>query len=388
MPGPLRHLLPRTLKRVVIVGGGPTGLFCADRLRHHFEVTVVDGKSYFEFTPSILRAAVDPSHHSQITFDYRSVLEKELGVEFVLGEATSVDASGGSGGALGKGAVHLAGAAGASRLNFDYCIVAVGASNGLWKPRLACEPPSGIASLLGEDRVGTAATLKATAAWAKKDAPEKTLDARRRSLQALRERLAASTGAVVVGAGLVGVELAAELVHFFPRLKVTLVDGAPDVLPQLGEGAREYARNWLQQHNVALRLGRPFRPESVKDDQVVLTCCGTRPRSAELFSDTSVLRRKGQIRVNRFMQVLHRADHEAAAAAAAAMAGSSLSSLTSLSSLSCPDIPLNRGRGRGVPAAGPGEDLRRGRCRGRGGNPNCSDDFPRGGDGRRGRGQH
>lgn len=33
VPGPLRHLLPKTLKRVVVVGGGPTGLFCADRLR-------------------------------------------------------------------------------------------------------------------------------------------------------------------------------------------------------------------------------------------------------------------------------------------------------------------------------------------------------------------
>ena len=36
-----RHLLPRAPKRVVVVGGGPTGLFCADRLRHHFQARLV-----------------------------------------------------------------------------------------------------------------------------------------------------------------------------------------------------------------------------------------------------------------------------------------------------------------------------------------------------------
>ena len=62
---------------------------------------------------------------------------------------------------------------------------------------------------------------------------------RRRNLQLLHEKLANAPGAVVVGAGLVGtkavctsasgscakqgVELAAELAHFFPRLKAHLV---------------------------------------------------------------------------------------------------------------------------------------------------------------------
>lgn len=90
------------------------------------------------------------------------------------------------------------------------------------------------------------------------------------------------------------------------------------------------------QRNVSLRVGRPFRPESVKGDQVVLTCCGSRPRSADLFADPSVLRRRGQIRVNRFMQVLSRP-----------------SGLTSLGSLASPSgelgsaaDPLGEGQGR------------------------------------------
>jgi len=122
----------------------------------------------------------------------------------------------------------------------------------------------------------------------------------------LRERITTSRGVVVVGAGLVGVELAAEIKHFFPRVKVTLVDGAQNVLPQVAGGARDYARTWLQQHGVKLRLGTPFRPESVGEGQVVLWCAGTASRASSLFEDASVLRPNGQIRVNRHMQVLRR----------------------------------------------------------------------------------
>jgi len=125
----------------------------------------------------------------------------------------------------------------------------------------------------------------------------------------------------------VGVELAAELAHFFPRLRVTLVDGAPDVLPQLGEGAREYARQWLQERNVALRLGKPFAPEFVGADQVVLSCVGARPRAAGLLADASAIKANGRIRVNRHMQVLSRGESETGLASCSAepLLGSSVS---------------------------------------------------------------
>jgi NADH dehydrogenase FAD-containing subunit len=100
------------------------------------------------------------------------------------------------------------------------------------------------------------------------------------------------------------VELAAEIAHFFPRLSVTLVDGAPKVLPQLAEPAQGYARQWLQQHGVQLKLGEPFSVDSVADGQQVLWCVGARPRNKGFFADPSVLTARGQIRVNRRMQVI------------------------------------------------------------------------------------
>mmetsp|Transcript_95716 Transcript_95716/g.275826 ORF Transcript_95716/g.275826 Transcript_95716/m.275826 type:complete len:703 (+) Transcript_95716:58-2166(+) len=214
VPGPLRYFLPKTAKRVVVVGGGPTGLFCADRLRHHFEVTVVDGKDYFEFTPSILRAVADPAHHSHITFNYRDVLERQLGVEFVLGEATSIDATPEHASLGHTGAVRVMSGAGDNRLQFDYCVVAVGASNGLWKPRLAREPAP---------PAGTIAAMQMNSMKGHQSAAERTLDLRRQTLQDLRERIGSAKGAVVVGAGLVGSLCAVVLlrkgfaVHVFER---------------------------------------------------------------------------------------------------------------------------------------------------------------------------
>lgn len=168
-------------------------------------------------------------------------------------EASLIDSNptvGGDASIRHGGAVHVVSPGGGpNRLHFDYCVVAVGASNGFWKPRLSREPPPpGLAALAGrEDQVPTE---RLKAAVGREPQPERGLDARRYALQAMRERIAASSGVVVVGAGLVGVELAAEIAHFFPGLKVALVDGAPDVLPQLGEGAREYARS----HGARARL--------------------------------------------------------------------------------------------------------------------------------------
>lgn len=283
-PDAVKRLLPRVPKRVVILGGGPTGLFCADRLRHHFEVTVVDPKEYFEFTPGVLRALADPAHLTRITFNYREVLERTLGIEFVLGEASQVEVApaGGVGPAAGSVAVSTPGGSSSSRLNFDYCIAAVGVSNQLWKPRI-----SGPANAPGEA-----------------EGDELTLDRRREHLRSLREQIAVAREVVIVGAGLVGVELAGELTHFFPRVKVTLVDGAPTVLPQLAEGAREYAQAWLKQNGVKLKLGTPFKADALREGALVLSCVGTRSRSAGLFADGSVLKSNGQIRVNRRMQVL------------------------------------------------------------------------------------
>eukprot|EP00928_Gymnodinium_smaydae_P008949 TRINITY_DN13302_c0_g2_i1.p1 TRINITY_DN13302_c0_g2~~TRINITY_DN13302_c0_g2_i1.p1 ORF type:complete len:188 (+),score=13.33 TRINITY_DN13302_c0_g2_i1:23-586(+) len=171
VPGTLRHVLPRVPRRVVILGGGPVGMFCADRLRHHFEVTLVDSKSYFEYTPGILRALGDPAHHARLSFDYREVLEGSLGVEFVQAEAVRVDPSPIGGCA---GSVAVASPKGdAARVAYDYCVVAIGFSNGIWKPQIPGVAPSSSTSSLG----GSSSLLSSV--------DERSHEARRQNLQSL-----------------------------------------------------------------------------------------------------------------------------------------------------------------------------------------------------------
>ena len=50
----------------MVVGGGFCGALSAHLLQYNFNVTLIDQKNFFEFTPSLYRAFVDPSHFSSI----------------------------------------------------------------------------------------------------------------------------------------------------------------------------------------------------------------------------------------------------------------------------------------------------------------------------------
>lgn len=275
LPSPVKHLLPRSTKRILVVGAGPTGLMCADRLRHHFEVTVVDAKEYFEFTPGILRAVAEPGHFSRVVAPYKHILEERFQVEFVQGTATKLTpgVDGRSGECLVKGQ------RGEQALGFDYAIVAVGVHNGIWKPSMGTD-------------VDSAETREV----------EKELGARRESFRSLHEELRRSGSAAVVGAGLVGVELAAELLYFMPNLQVGLFDAAPTVMPQLPSAAQKYSRQFLEGIGATLTLGEPFNPASLSYEKV-LWCVGVRQRNS--FLDEKCLDERGQVQVNAKMQVLH-----------------------------------------------------------------------------------
>ena len=50
---------------------------------------------------------------------------------------------------------------------------------------------------------------------------------------------------LVVGAGFIGVEWATEIQHFFPRVKLTVIDFLPQPLGPLPANAAKYCETWL-----------------------------------------------------------------------------------------------------------------------------------------------
>jgi NADH dehydrogenase FAD-containing subunit len=58
-----------TQKKVVIVGGQFAGRKAFTLLEKDFDVTIIDSKEYFEFTPAALRAIVEPAHAAKIIVD-------------------------------------------------------------------------------------------------------------------------------------------------------------------------------------------------------------------------------------------------------------------------------------------------------------------------------
>ena len=100
---------------------------------------------------------------------------------------------------------------------------------------------------------------------------------------------------LIIGGGVVGVELAAEIAHYHARAAVTLADVAPRLLATLPAAAGARAAAALTRAGVRLLLGGPLVRAPASADakhafttaggervgaDVVFMCVGARPNSA------------------------------------------------------------------------------------------------------------
>lgn len=234
-------------RRVLIIGGGFSGLLAARDLRNHYHVTVVDAKEFFEYTPGILRAYVKPCHFDALSFTLNDVLEFKMGVKFIWGEVKSL--SGSTQTATVKPMCQDA----TEEIGYDYCIVASGCNfnflhkygESLWFPTV--------------HEVGREAS-----GW--KHIDERYIEGRRRHILEEHAKLKAlnQKGAtiLVAGAGFIGVEWATELQYFFPKLKITIIDFLPNCLGPLPESAQKYCDNYMSKVGIKMFYGVKYDPNN------------------------------------------------------------------------------------------------------------------------------
>ena len=79
--------------RVLIVGGGFGGLYAAKELGRdeRLEVTVVDRRNHFLFTPLLYQVATGAVSPGDIAQPLRSILRKQRNTTVLLGEAVGID---------------------------------------------------------------------------------------------------------------------------------------------------------------------------------------------------------------------------------------------------------------------------------------------------------
>ena len=166
------------MKKVVIIGGGFAGATSAKILEKEFDVTLIDSKNYFEFTPSVLQAIVDTKHLKKSQSPHRNYLKK---ARVIVGKVQE----------FGLEHVKVKN----KRISFDYALLCTG---------------SRYASPFKES--GSTASLRSE------------------HIHQTNKILTKANKVLVIGGGLVGVEIAAEIVERFPKKRVTLVHSGSKIM--------------------------------------------------------------------------------------------------------------------------------------------------------------
>ncbi len=249
-------------KRLVVIGGGFAGAMIARRLQRDFAVTLIDSKDYFEFTPGVLRCLVEPAHIRRVQVLHTHYLRE---AKVVRGTAE----------ALREHEIVVEG----KPIPFDYAAICSGSSYHL---------PFKQANLVRHLRADTL----------------------RDAASALRK----AKSVLIIGGGLVGVELAAEIAWKYPKKRLTIVHAMPALIERNHPRAQRIAERFLRKRVVQLvfnefvqpgegpafttNTGKTFTPD------LAFLCTGIAPNAAFLRpSLAGALTERGQIKVNAHLQV-------------------------------------------------------------------------------------
>jgi hypothetical protein len=230
-------------ERVLIVGGQFTGNFVSRDLKKHFNVTVVDAKEFFEYTPGILRAYVKPAHFDSLSFTLQPVFERSIGVKFIWGEVLSLD------GDKKSATIQTMFATEKDEVSWDYCMICSGCNFNPLKP-------------MGESLWFPTVHLAGREVSEWKHIDERYYEGRRRHIleeyHAIAELAKKKATVLIVGAGFIGVEWITELEYFFPDLETTICDMLPACLGPLPQAAKEYCEEYMVASGISTFYGLKY----------------------------------------------------------------------------------------------------------------------------------
>jgi NADH dehydrogenase FAD-containing subunit len=249
--------------KLVVIGGGFAGSIIARRLEQHMDVTLVDTKEYFEFTPGILRALVQFNHLSFTQVPHANYLHH---TRVIVGTADHIS----------NNEVRV----GNQSLPYDYLVIATGS-------RYASPIKDSIMALAS----------------------------RADELHNYFQRLESAQSVLIIGGGLVGVELAAEIVTRYPSKKVILVHAGTHLLERNTLIVQRYATKFLRRHKVEIHYGQMVTRleggEFITDSGQSLTadlafmCTGLVPNNEVIkASFAGAINERGYVRVNKFLQLI------------------------------------------------------------------------------------
>ncbi|MCB5160450.1 NAD(P)/FAD-dependent oxidoreductase [Marinomonas algarum] len=245
--------------KVLIIGGGFAGARVAqDLAKAGFNhVTLVDKKDYFEVTYAALRTLAQPELGLRSRLPYAKFIQGH----FHQGEVATL-------------APNHAELTDGSRLEFDVAVIASGSS---------------YASL---------PLAKSQQAMQLSEREIELIDANQTLVQA--------NNVLIIGGGIVGVELAGEIADHHPDKKVTLVHGGARLVPELSEKAAKVADKQLRKLGVHLIYNKRLTDQDPLLDQanLVYTCAGVTPNTdimsqhfGHTLDDQSRLKVDGHFRV-------------------------------------------------------------------------------------------
>lgn len=250
------------MKRIVIIGGGFAGTAAARELENSFEVTLIDTKNYFEFTPGILRTVVDTSHMRKIQSLHNHYLHK---TRLIIGKVISVSTK----------AVQTE----SESYPYDYLIIASGSSYN---------------APIKEEGI--------------------VIATRAQHLREHHSKLEHANSVLIIGGGVVGVELAAEIIEHYPKKQITIVHAKDRLIERNQPRAIAYATAFLTKRGVKVRYNE--RVVGTEGDQFI-TDLGNRMSADMTFMCTGIvpnyefmkahlpqtLNERNLIKVNEFLQV-------------------------------------------------------------------------------------